>query len=284
MTHRSILPCMLCLVAISPVTRAEEQARTLEQLRHGYEQARDAAAKIEQPKRGSDGFRDNLKVWSEARRKRREAAHALVPVLLEHWTTLQDDSNETAATGKEIKAVYVDIAGKPLTQANSNARSFFADAVWPLLANNKLSQGQAELLVELTEPHLGVRMNDKIAQLGKPTEPLDWDLQDAHSLALLRAGRFDDARRESELLLKKITINRERGLVPNVKVEYRGGERTQQSLRREYLLHLALIEAVGGDKDKAKELLTEVAGIQEAEEITKQQEPCVREIESRISR
>lgn len=84
----------------------------------------------------------------------------------------QDGSDESAATGKEIRAVYIDIAGKPLTQANSDARSFFADAVWPLLADNKLSQERAALLVELTEPHLGIRMNDKIAQLGNPTELL----------------------------------------------------------------------------------------------------------------
>ncbi|MDA1049055.1 MAG: hypothetical protein O3C40_01060 [Planctomycetota bacterium] len=283
MTHRSILPFVLCLVAISPATRAEEQAHMLEQLRHGYEQARDVAAKIEQPTRGSDGFRDKLKVWSDAIRKRREAAYALIPVLLEHWTILPDGSDELAATGKEIKAVYIDIAGKPLTQANSDARSFFADAVWPLLADNRLTQERAALFVELTEPHLGVRLNDKIAQLGKPTEPLDWNLQDAHSLALLRAGRIDDARRENELLLKKLTLNLERGLLPNVEVNYRNGKRTQQSLRREYLLHRALIEAVGEDKDKARKLLTEVTDIEEAEEITKQQESCVREIESRTS-
>ena len=167
MTHRSILPCVLWLVAISPATRAEEQALTMKQLRHGYEQARDAAAKTEQPKRGSDGFRDQLKAWSEARRKRRDAAHALVPVLLEHWTILQDGSDESAATGKEIRAVYIDIAGKPLTQANSDARSFFADAVWPLLDDNKMSQERAALLVELTEPHLGIRMNDKMARARK---------------------------------------------------------------------------------------------------------------------
>ena len=66
------------------------------------------------------------------------------------------------------------------------------------------------------------------------------------------------------MLVKKLTLNLERGHIPNVKVNYRDGERTQQSLRREYLLHRALIEAVGGDKDKARELLTELIGIEEA--------------------
>ena len=70
MIQRSILSCVLCLLAISPA-RAAEQAETLEQLRHRYQQARETAAKTEKPKLGSDGFRDKLKVWAEAARQKR---------------------------------------------------------------------------------------------------------------------------------------------------------------------------------------------------------------------
>jgi len=215
-------------------------------------------------------------------RKKRDAAHSLVPVLFERWISLSADSGELPAIHHEIKAVYQEMAGKPLTQGNSDAKSFFADAVWPLLVNEQLTPDRAAFLVEITKPHPGVRINDKIAQLGNPTEPLDWNIQDAHSLALLRAGRIDDARRENELLLQKVTLNLDRGRVPNMKVNYRNGKRTNQSLRREYLLHSALIEAVSGNKQKTQERLAEVKQIEEDKEIAARQVPLFREIETRI--
>ena len=88
--------------------------------------------------------------------------------------------------------------------------------MWPLLSNDKLTPQRAAFLVEMTRPHLGVRINDTIAQLGIPPEPLDLNIQDAYSLALLRAGRVDDARRENGLLLKKVTLNLRRSRVPNM--------------------------------------------------------------------
>ena len=68
MIYRSILASLLCVVAFSPTARAEEQAETLEQLRQRYQEARDTAAKTENPELGSEGFRDKLKVWAEAAR------------------------------------------------------------------------------------------------------------------------------------------------------------------------------------------------------------------------
>ena len=282
MIHRSILSCVLCLLAVSQA-RAAEQADTLEQLRRSYQQARETAAKIEKPTLGSVGFRDDLKVWADAARQRLEAAQSLVPALLMRWTTVADGSEELAAIQQEIKDVYRDMSGKPMTQASNNAKSFFADAVWPLLSNGELSQERAAILVELTKPHAGIRMNDKIAQLERPTEPLGWNIQDTYSLALLRAARVDDARRENKLLLDKLSINLERGRLPDLKVNYRDGKRSQASLRREYLIHRSLIEALAQQEGRAKEFLMEANAIEEENAaITREQEKMIREIESQI--
>lgn len=278
MIHRSILPCVLLLMAVLPRARADDQADTLEQLRHNYQQARAAAAKIDQPKKGSPDFQEKLKVWSAVTRKQREAAELLVPALLKHWATLSDDSDELMAIAEEIRTAYTDMSGKPLTARNSKAKSYFAGEVLPLLVDFELTRQRAALLVELTTPFAGIRINDKIALLDRPTEPLGWIVQDAHSLALLRAGRIDDARRESELLIKKVTINVQRGRVPNGKVNYRGGKRTQKSLRREYLLHGALIEASGGNIEGATKMLSDAQAIKEVQDTKDGQKRLVGEI------
>ena len=242
MIYRSILACVLCVVAFSPTARAEEQAETLEQLRQRYQEARDTAAKIENPDLGSEGFHEKLKVWAEAYQKSQTSARALIPALLNHWMTLPNDSAEVPAVCKEIKTVCKDMAGHPRSEQYSNAKSFFARTAWPLLADNKLTQEQAGLLVKLTEPQLLVRMNDRKARLGQPTEPLGWDVQAAYALALIRSGNDKQSRDEITILHDKVSINYKAN--PKGSLDY--GPEAGEARYRNYIDYLQLCEILHG--------------------------------------
>ena len=242
MIYRYILASVLCVVAFSPTARAEEQAETLEQLRQRYQQARDTAAKIENPDSGSEGFPEKLKVWAEAYRKWQNSARALIPALLNHWMTLPDDSPEAKTVRKEIETVCKDMAGHPRSEQYNIAKSFFARTAWPLLADNKLTQEQAGLLVELTEPQLGVRIYDRMARLGQPTEPLGWDVQAAYALALIRSGNDKQARDEITTLHAKVSINHKAN--PKGSLDY--GPEAGEARYRNYIDYLQLCEILHG--------------------------------------
>ena len=178
-------------------------ADTLEQLRQNYQKARDDYSKIENPEIGSEGFREKLKDWAEAKQTSQESARALVSALLEHWINLPDDK----AVRIEIKAVFKDLAGDSHTEQYSSAKSFFARIAWPLLANNKLTKEQAELLAELTKRPALSRINDLMSRFGQPTEAHGWDVQAAYALALIRCGKEKQARSEISSLHAKVSAN-----------------------------------------------------------------------------
>jgi len=238
MIYRFILASVLCVVAFLPSARAEE----LEQLRQQYQEARDTAARTENPKIGSEGFREKLKVWAEADRRSQESARVLIPALLDRWMTLSDDSPEAKTVREEIKTVCEDMAGQPRTEQYNVAKSFFARTAWPLLADSKLTQKQAALLVELTKPQLSVRMNDGISRLGTPTEALGWDVQAAYALALIRSSNDKQARNEITTLHRKVSINHKAN--PKGSLDY--GPEAGESRYRNYIDYLQLCEILHG--------------------------------------
>ncbi len=238
MTYRSILAPLLCVIAFSPSARAE----TLKQLRQRYQEARDTAAQIENPDLGSEGFQEKLKVWAEANQKSQKSACVLIPALLNHWMTLPGDSPEAKTVSEEIKTVGKDLAGHPSSEQYHNAKSFFARTAWPLLAGNKLTQEQAGLLVELTEPQLLVRMNDRKSRLGQPTEALGWNVQAAYALALIRSGNDKRARDEIATLHHKVSINHKAN--PKGSLDY--GPEAGDARYRNYIDYLQLCEILHG--------------------------------------
>jgi len=114
--------------------------------------------------------------------------------------------------------------------------------LWPLLADDKLTQERAGLLVELTKPQLGVRMNDTIARLGRPTEALGWDVQAAHGLALIRNGKDKQARNEITTLHHKVSINHKAN--PKGRLDY--GPEAGEARYRNYIDYLQLCEILHG--------------------------------------
>ena len=264
------LACVLCVVAFSQSGVAEAPVETVEQLRQRYQQARATFART--------------KDYGKAYRESKESAHKLMTALLNHWMALPEGSTEEPAVCREIKTVYKDMAGNPLTEKYNKAKSFLAQALWPILAADEPTREQAALMVELTRPSMGVRMNDRRARSGKPTEPLGWDVQAAYALALIRSGKDKQAHDEVTILRDKIAINHARN--PSGRLVY--GPEAGEGRYRHYTDYLQLCEvlhalqaAISNDREGAK-LHIEKAGKQR-EGLSPEAALLVTEVTRRIS-
>ena len=266
---RSALACVLCVVAFSQSARVEAQVETMEQLRQRYQQARATFAKT---KDYSKDYRESI-----------ESAHKLISALLNHGMALPHGSAELPAVHKEIKAVFKDLAGHPLTEKFNLAKSFIARTTWPLLADDEPTPEQAAFMVELTEPQLGVRKNDEAARRGKPTEPLGWDVQAAHALALIRSANAEQAGDEITILHDKVSINHARN--PKGRLDY--GSEAGEERYRNYTDYLQLCEAlhalqaaIANDREGAKKHLENVRKLREA--LSPEATPLVTEVVRRV--
>lgn len=107
-----------------------------------------------------------------------------------------------------------------------------------------MPKAMAQVIINLTQPGAAVRVADRLADQGRPTEPLGWDIQATHALALARAGLIDQAIQENEALMKKIQVNLLRGRLPDLELEFLTANRTEKSLLKQTLLQQALILAL----------------------------------------
>ena len=145
----------------------------------------------------------------------------------------------------EIQGLY--LKQQPLlgsTEASYSTLGRIAAAAWPLLLSGdapELNQG----IVALTKPYPAIRANDRKADAGQPTEPIGWDVQAVHALALGRVGKLDEALRENRALAKKIEVNVKKGRLPDARVHFMRGDRSQKSLLRQAILQEAFILACG---------------------------------------
>ena len=265
-----MLACLLCLVPVSQSPLAGAEGEDLEQLRQRYGQARANFAKT--------------KDYGKPYRESKEAAQQLLSALLDHWMGLPEGSDGEPVIRKEIKTVFKDLAGNPLSEKYNIGKSFIARTVWPLLAEKNPSPGQASFLAELTKPQFGVRRNDKMARSGKPTEPLGWDVQAAHALALLRSGKDQPAQQEISILQKKVGINHTAN--PKGQLDY--GPEAGDARFRSYTDYLQICEAllalqaaVSNDCDTAKKHIGKAKDLSKT--LTPESTPLVNEAAKRIN-
>ncbi|NNC89129.1 MAG: hypothetical protein HKN82_11780 [Akkermansiaceae bacterium] len=264
-----ILACVLWVAAFPQSARAEAEAETLEQLRQRHQEARATFAKT--------------KDYGKAYKESREAAHKLISALLDHWRTLPDGVAGVPVVCREIRIVYKEMAGSPLTERHNIEKSFLARTVWPLLADDDLRPDQAVFLLELTKPQMGVRMNDRKARRGEPTEPLGWDVQGAHALALIRSGNDKKARDEITNLHGKVSINRAHN--PRGSLDY--GPEAGDGRYRDYTDYLQLCEAlhalqaaIAHDREGARKHIAKARKLREA--LSPEATPLVAEAARRV--
>lgn len=218
---------LLALMAgFMPAFYANVKEDKLEEHRKQYQEARANFVKTQD--------------YGEAYRGSINSAHQLLSTLLHHWITLPEDSVDASAICREIRTVYKETAGNPLTEMHNQAKSFMARAVWPLLATKEPNQEQASFVAELVKPQIGVRINDKAVKRGKPTEPFGWNVQAAYALALIRSGKAEQAHEEIDLLHAKARINSK--VNPEGKLDY--GPAAGEGRYRNYKDYLQLCEVL----------------------------------------
>ena len=166
--------------------------------------------------------------------------------LLDAWKRLPEQSEESEAAAK-ISTLHNELSKRqtPNTENSRQTSARLALLSWPFLADS-IPKTMAQTLADLTKPDTAIRMSDRLAEADRPTEPVGWDVQAVHALALARAGRTEEALRENEALMKKIDVNLRKGRLPEMQLEFLGTTRSQKSLLKQTMLQKSLILAIAG--------------------------------------
>lgn len=182
--------------------------------------------------------------------------------LLNEWSQRPAADETSDQYAKPIRALTKQLYQplSPLTESHRQASEKLATICWPYVLK-EIPKPMAEIIVDLTEPSFGVRMLDRLGKLGQPTEPMGWDIQSTHALALARAGRTSKALRENEALSAKIQTNVMKGRLPELQLTFLNTMRSQRSLLMQSMLQQAVIHAVAGDNRKSFEAAALAGGV-----------------------
>lgn len=149
----------------------------------------------------------------------------------------------------------------PNTEAARRAANEIAAIAWPVVLS-PISKALAQTIVERTKPSHGIRINDRLAQAGRPTESFGWNIQAVHALALAHAGNFDAALKENDLLLLKITIIGGKSRLTSRPCKFLGEARSLKSLQQQLTLHKALILRLADRVVESTDAATEAGRLQ----------------------
>lgn len=188
-----------------------------------------------------------------------------------------DPDFDANAFVNELQGLYFSL--KPNLKTNESTYQTYsriAAAVWPLVLNGCPREFH-DALVELTKPNSAVRINDRIAQAGRPTESLGEDLQVVHALALARRGDIAEAMTENQLFSKKLEVNRQTSRLPNLQLSFLNVERTPRSLQQQAVLQQAMILALDNKSAEAVELSAS-AGAVDTQDATADDRAAIQEI------
>lgn len=195
---------------------------------------------------GKDLTDDDIANWAIGGEQPSEEERQ-IESLLDEWKKLPPGSDKSQTIAKQIGTLHQTLLQqhKPLTENWRRVWTRLARVSWPFLAK-PIPQPMAQTIADLTKPYSAIRVSDRLAKDGRPTEPLGWDVQAVHALALARAGKVDEALEENQTLLKKIEVNVLKGRLLEVQLEFLGKTRSQKSLLKQTLLQKALILAIAG--------------------------------------
>lgn len=223
------------------VLSSSTQAETLKQLRENHQQAYAISLNIENPKLGTDRYREKLGNWADSHKKSQLTAKALIPALFNHWIDQPNDQQ----LKNEIESVYNALAGRPTTERHNKTKSFMSRIAWPLLANGNLTTEQSELVAKLVKPSSASRISDVMARMGMPTEAYGWDQQAVYALALIRLDKEKQARSEISSLYAKAATNYKAN--PKGGLDY--GHGAGPARYRDYVDYLQLCKLLRGFQD-----------------------------------
>jgi len=175
--------------------------------------------------------------------------------------------NELRGLAQQLKTI-----SRPNESSYAAARRI-AEMTWPLLLNGYPDEFN-EAMVELTVPYSAIRVNDKLGEAGRPTEPLGWGVQAAHALALARAGKITESLKVNEALMKKIDVNVHKGRLPDLPLQFLGETRSVKSLLQQALLQKSIILGIAGRTVESVDAST-TAGRVEVDKPTQDDQPAI---------
>ena len=224
---------------------------------------------------------ENGKKWSTAHRQAKDSLVKYLARLTAAYVHLPENHPLFQKVKEEFIAQHPEHNKNKLTESYHNQLSLISNACHTELIKGRIHPKKASFLAKLLKPTSRIKFEDRMHFIGIPVEPSKWNIQADYSIAELRAGNTDTARKENKKLLKKSTkLSEGKGRGLNYRME--GNVRTYKSLNREFLIHRALIEAHAKKHQEAKEFLSKAQEIHEIDEIKKNQSLLIRQIESLI--
>ena len=226
-------------------------------------------------------LKENGKNWLTAHRQAKDSLVEYLARLTAAYVHLPENHPLFQKVKEELIAQHPDNCKKKLTESYHIQLSLISNACHSELIKGRIHPKKASFLTKLLKPTGRIKFEDRMHFIGITVEPSKWNIQADYSIAELRAGNTDTARKENKKLLKKSTkLSKGKGRGLHYRIE--GNVRTYKSLNREFLLHRALIEAHAKKHQEAKEFLSKALEIHELDEIKKRQSVIIREIESMI--
>ena len=182
---------------------------------------------------------------------------------LQTWANVAEQSDESKELAQKVRQLQQDLYKNktPNTESHRKVSAQVAEVCWPSLSDS-IPPSMAVVIADLTKPDMSVRISDRLAAAGRPTEPVGWDVQFVHALALARAGKIDEALKENDLLTKKIDINLRKGRLPDLKLRFLDDSRSQKSLLKQARLQKALILAIAGKTGEAFDVSTAAGAVE----------------------
>jgi hypothetical protein len=191
---------------------------------------------------------------------------ALIRELVRRFAAENAAEADIQATAEELKKRVGFAHGVLNAGKDTDFLDWLEEELRPILQRG-VTPDQAAELAALLRPHLGIRVGDKLALFSKRLEPFGWDLQNGYALALAQKGDFESARKESDLLLKKVKIVMSETRIPP-------SQKILESQRR-IVMTRSLVEALAGARlvaqtyyDQAKDM--EVPGDPPGDDVLRQ--------------
>jgi serine/threonine protein kinase len=168
-----------------------------------------------------------------------------IAALIANWKEHDPHTEEAGQKREKIKELHAVHAGMPGTEKFLEAKRMWANELLPILLAG-VEVEKAHFLHRFTEPFAAIRLADEAAAQGQTTQPIGWDWQAIHMLALGRAELLADSYEENDLLINKIEVNIRNGVSPDSKTYFLGEQCSLQEILRECRLHRAMIQAIHG--------------------------------------
>ena len=282
-----ILSSSLLVFSFGEDKKLENTSKQLDQLRKEYLADKAALDQINQKKEkireknkdqkmpnSGPEWKKALEVWLPLWQKEKASYPKYLNSLVKTYCELPPTDKKDGRLKKEIEEQHPEHSKNSLTVSYYERHSLLANAIMPNLYNHDLDKERAKFFVKLLKPSFNTKAEDFFHFFRLPTEPQDWSVQTAYSLANLRTGNLSTARKENKKLIKKGSKFADRQ-----KKKIKGKDSRYGQRLKNFYLQCALIEAHDGKEKEARKFLDKVLETTPSEALDNNSQKLLQEIE-----